>query len=168
MAKRRRQKTQKTRKRVKRPAKTRKRPAAKRAVRRPAKRPAKRVAKRAAKRSAKRPSKKTRDQVETLRTPPSSLDMARTATAARSGRKAQGDNLRRHSDMGSLSGGDADGDMESAYFSGDEAPGGDNPTPDQQDVDDIGHALGVQYQDNQELQGGEEVVERDKHRWDNE
>jgi len=94
--------------------------------------------------------------------------MARTATAARSGRKAQDDNLRRHSDMGSLSGGDADGDMEGAYFSGDEAPGGDNPTPDQQDVDDIGHALGVEYQDNQELQGGEEVVERDKHRWDNE
>ena len=35
---------------------------------------------------------------------------------------------------------------------GDEAPGGDNPTPDQDIVDDIGKALGVEYQDNEELQ----------------
>ena len=78
------------------------------------------------------------------------------------------DNQRRHARFAALTGGDADADMESAYFTGDEVPGGDNPTPDQQDVDEIGHALGVQYQDNQELKGGEEVAERDKHRWENE
>ena len=53
----------------------------------------------------------------------------------------------------SIAGGDVDADVESAYFTGDEAPGGDNPTPDQDIVDDIGKALGVEYQDNEELKG---------------
>ena len=42
-------------------------------------------------------------------------------------------------------------DIEDAYFTGEEAPGGDNPTPDQDVVDDIGKALGVTYNDNEEL-----------------
>ena len=50
-----------------------------------------------------------------------------------------------------LTGGDVDADWEDAYAVGDEAPGGDNPTPDQDRVDDIGKALGVEYQDNEEL-----------------
>ena len=115
-----------------------------------------------------RPAVAKKPPVPTLRTPPSSLDMNRPASAARSGRRALKENTRQHNKMAALTGGDVDADMESAYFSGDEAPGGDNPTPDQNDVDDIGHAIGVEYNDNQELQGGEEVVERDKHRWDNE
>ena len=41
-----------------------------------------------------------------------------------------------------ITGGDVDVDVEDAYFTGDEAPGGDNPTPDQDVVDDIGKALG--------------------------
>ena len=49
---------------------------------------------------------------------------------------------------------------------GDEAPGGDNPTPDQDVVDDIGKALGVQYEDNEELKGADKIAERDKHRWE--
>ena len=61
---------------------------------------------------------------------------------------------------------DVDVNVEDAYFTGDEAPGGDNPTPDQDRVDDIGRALGVEYQDNQELQGGDEIVERDHKRWE--
>ena len=52
-----------------------------------------------------------------------------------------------------LTAGDVDGDWENAYFSGEEAPGGDNPSPDQNVVDDIGKALGVEYQDDEELQG---------------
>ena len=65
-----------------------------------------------------------------------------------------------------LTGGDIDADWENAYFSGDEAPGGDNPTPDQEVVDDIGKSLGVEYQDNEELRGSEKVADRDKHRWE--
>ena len=50
-----------------------------------------------------------------------------------------------------------DVDVEDAYFTGDEAPGGDNPTPDQDIVDDIGKALGVEYQDNEELKAVDKV-----------
>ena len=53
-----------------------------------------------------------------------------------------------------------------AYSVGDEAPGGDNPTPDQDRVDDIGKALGVEYEDNEELKGSDKIAERDKHRWE--
>ncbi len=65
-----------------------------------------------------------------------------------------------------LTGGDVDADWESAYSVGDEAPGGDNPTPDQDIVDDIGRAVGVEYQDNEELKGADKVAKRDKHRWE--
>jgi hypothetical protein len=65
-----------------------------------------------------------------------------------------------------ITGGDVDADWEGAYFSGDEAPGGDNPTPDQEVVDDIGKSLGVQYDDAEELKSSDKVVERDKHRWE--
>jgi hypothetical protein len=104
---------------------------------------------------------------DTLRTPPSSLDMDRRGSAARTGRQGLEANLRRHNDISpTLTGGDVDADWENAYFSGDEAPGGDNPTPDADVVDDIGRALGVEYQDNEELQGSEKVTERDAHRWE--
>jgi hypothetical protein len=65
-----------------------------------------------------------------------------------------------------ITGGDVDVDLENAYFSGDEAPGGDNPTPDQDVVDDIGKALGLQYQDDEELKPADKVSSRDKHRWE--
>ena len=65
-----------------------------------------------------------------------------------------------------IAAGDVDVDVEDAYFTGDEAPGGDNPTPDQDIVDDIGKALGVVYQDNEELKGADKVKERDRKRWE--
>ena len=68
--------------------------------------------------------------------------------------------------MSALTGGDLDADAENAYFSGEEAPGGDNPTPDQDIVDDIGKAIGVEYQDNEELRTTDKVTERDRHRWE--
>ncbi len=93
--------------------------------------------------------------------------MDRHASAARTGRKGLEKNIREHNDMSpALTGGDVDANWENAYFSGDEAPGGDNPAPDTEVVDDIGRALGVEYQDNEELQGSEKVIERDTHRWE--
>ncbi len=65
-----------------------------------------------------------------------------------------------------MTAGDLDANWESADSVGDEAPGGDNPTPDQDVVDDIGKALGVEYDDDDELQGGDEIGERDRHRWE--
>jgi hypothetical protein len=104
---------------------------------------------------------------ETMRTPPSSLDMDRRASAASSGRKSLDESIRQHTGMTpALTGGDVDADWENAYFSGDEAPGGDNLTPDQEDVDDMGRALGVEYQDSEELQGSDKVIKRDAHRWE--
>ena len=100
-------------------------------------------------------------------TPPSSLDLDRRSSAARTGRAELQDSIQEHTGMTpALTGGDVDADWENAYFSGDEAPGGDNPTPDQEVVDDIGRALGVEYQDSEELRGSDKVVERDKHRWE--
>ena len=99
--------------------------------------------------------------------PASSLDVDRFKAAARSGRKALDRSLQEHSGMTpAITGGDVDADWENAYFSGDEAPGGDNPTPDQDVVDDIGAALGVKYDDNEELKAADKVIERDKHRWE--
>ena len=50
--------------------------------------------------------------------------------------------LAEHTETGpALTAGDVDADWESAYSTGDEAPGGDMPTPDQNVVEDIGTAL---------------------------
>jgi hypothetical protein len=99
--------------------------------------------------------------------PASSLDQDRFQAAARSGRKALDRSLHEHSGMTpAITGGDLDADWENAYFSGDEAPGGDNPTPDQENVEEFGEALGLSYDDNEELKGSDKVVERDKHRWE--
>jgi len=122
----------------------------------------------AAKRKTVKAKAKSRSGVPTLRTPPSSLDLDRAPSAARTGRRLVDENRRRHPKMAALTGGDVDADMESAYFTGDETPGGDNPTPDQSDVDEIGHAVGVEYQDNEELKSTEKIDERDRHRWKNE
>jgi len=104
---------------------------------------------------------------ETVPTPPSSLNMNRHGSAARTGRAEIEENLRNHRGMTpDITAGDVDVDIDDAYFAGEEAPGGDNPTPDQDIVDDIGKALGVQYEDNEPLKASEKVLERDKHRWE--
>jgi len=100
-------------------------------------------------------------------TPPSSLNLDRSASSARSGRQELKERYDKHTETSpALTGGDVDADWESAYSTGDEAPGGDNPTPDQNNVDDIGLALGVEYEDNEELEGADKIVERDRHRWE--
>jgi hypothetical protein len=98
---------------------------------------------------------------------PSSLDMGRSASAAKTGRAELKQRLSRNTSASpALTAGDVDADWQSAESVGDEAPGGDNPTPDQDVVDDIGRALGVEYEDDEELQGGAEIKERDRHRWE--
>lgn len=91
----------------------------------------------------------------------------RLLSSARAGHDELKSNLSKHTETSpALAGGDVDAKWEDAYAVGDEAPGGDNPTPGQDRVDDIGKALGVNYQDDQELEGGEEITKRDKHRWE--
>jgi len=104
---------------------------------------------------------------ETVPTPPSSLDMNRHGSAASTGRAEIEQDRERHATMTpAITGGDVDVNIENAYFSGDETPGGDNQTPDQDVVDDIGRALGVEYQDNEELRASDKVGDRDKRRWE--
>ena len=104
---------------------------------------------------------------EVLPAPPSTLNMDRSASAARSGRAELAEKVRNHTSTGpAMTAGDLDADWESAETTGDEAPGGDNPTPDQDVVDEIGRALGVEYDDDEELRGGDEIVERDRNRWE--
>ncbi|MDQ3419177.1 MAG: DUF6335 family protein, partial [Acidobacteriota bacterium] len=114
-----------------------------------------------------RSRKQLRELEETITGPPSSLDMDRTASAARSGRRHMQNELEEHTESSpAITGGDVDADWQEAYAVGDEAPGGDNPTPDQDRVDDIGKALGVTYEDNEELKASDKIAERDRHRWE--
>lgn len=114
-----------------------------------------------------RERKQLREVEESVPGPPSSLNMDRHGSAARTGRAAMRHAKKEHTEAGpSLTGGDVDADWEDAYAVGDEAPGGDNPTPDQDVVDEIGAALGVTYQDDEELKAADKITERDKHRWE--
>ncbi len=98
---------------------------------------------------------------------PSSLDMDRAASAVRTGRAELAHKIQEHTSTSpALTAGDVDADWAAAESVGDEAPGGDNPTPDQDVVEEIGRALGVEYDDDEELQGGDEIAERDRHRWE--
>ena len=65
-----------------------------------------------------------------------------------------------------LTGGDVDADWVGAYAAGDEAVGGSVSTPDQDVVDEIGHALGVEQPSDGEVLGSEEILRRrDRLRW---
>lgn len=125
-----------------------------------------------AKATADKPKKKPnldrpRKTVADVHGIPSSLDLDRSPSAARSGRAELNDKLAKSTTGGAaITAGDVDADWQSAEAVGDEAPGGDNPTPDQDVVDDIGRALGVEYADDEELQGGAEIAERDLNRWE--
>src|SRR5688500_16811721 len=66
----------------------------------------------------------------------------------------------------SLSGGDIDAQWEMAESQGDEAVAGSTATPGQSNTDEIGTAIGVTYQDDEELKAGEKERERDHHRWE--
>jgi hypothetical protein len=65
-----------------------------------------------------------------------------------------------------LSGGDVDADWAGAESAGDETVGGSVATPDQDVVDEIGRALGVeQASDAEVVTSGEILKERDRFRW---
>ena len=65
-----------------------------------------------------------------------------------------------------VTGGDLDANWANAQFSGDESAVSSSSTPDQNEVDEIGAAMGVQYADNEELKFGEKERSRDQHRWE--
>ena len=65
-----------------------------------------------------------------------------------------------------ISAGDVDAQWEGAQFSGDESAVSSMSTPGQSGVEEIGQAMGVTYQDNEELKFGEKERSRDKKRWE--
>ena len=71
-----------------------------------------------------------------------------------------------HSTSPELSGGDIDAEWEDANDSGAEAVFGHNPTPDQSDVEENAHAMGIDFQDNEPLRIIEKIGKRDKNRFE--
>jgi hypothetical protein len=64
------------------------------------------------------------------------------------------------------SGGDIDAEWEDVNDSGSETVFGHNPTPDQSDVEDNAHAMGIDFQDNEPLEFVEKVRKRDRDRFE--
>lgn len=66
----------------------------------------------------------------------------------------------------SMSGGDVDADWQRAASTGEETVGGSVATPDQDVVDEIGRALGVEQESDAEVLSSEEILRtRDRHYW---
>src|SRR2546422_968635 len=65
-------------------------------------------------------------------------------------------------------GGDLDATWEDVNESGSETVAGDNPTPDQSNVEENAFAVGVSFEDNEELEFEEKIEKRDRNRfeWD--
>ncbi len=64
------------------------------------------------------------------------------------------------------SGGDMDADWEDVNDSGTESVAGDNPTPDQSIVEENARAVGVTYEDNEDLEILEKIERRDRNRFE--
>jgi GAF domain-containing protein len=65
-----------------------------------------------------------------------------------------------------LTGGDIDANYEQAYAVGDEAVGGTVATPDQDIVDELGAAVGMELRDREYVHAEEIMNHRDDHRWE--
>ncbi len=63
-------------------------------------------------------------------------------------------------------GGDPDASWEEVNDSGEESVAGDNPTPDQSNVEENAHAVGVNFEDNEELEFIEKIDRRDRDRFE--
>ncbi|MFV0387113.1 MAG: DUF6335 family protein [Pyrinomonadaceae bacterium] len=64
------------------------------------------------------------------------------------------------------SGGDIDAAWEEVNSSGSETVFGDNPTPDQSEVEANAHAMGINYDDDEPLDFEGKLEERDEHRFE--
>ena len=92
-----------------------------------------------------------------------------TPTPARPGASAADpERLIEHTDSSPrLTAGDVDADWERAASSGEEAVGGTVATPDQDIVDEIGRAVGVEQSSTAPVRPSEEVLrDRDERYWD--
>jgi len=70
------------------------------------------------------------------------------------------------SDERLVGGEDPDVNWLEASTSGEESVSGANPPPDLADVDLLGQAVGLAYEDNEPLHTPDKIAERDRHRWE--
>jgi hypothetical protein len=71
-----------------------------------------------------------------------------------------------HSSSPADSGGDIDASWEEVNTSGSEAVFGHNPTPDQSDVEENAHAMGIDFEDNEPLDFIRKFARRDRNRFE--
>ncbi len=71
-----------------------------------------------------------------------------------------------HSASPADSGGDIDADWEDVDGSGAESVFGHNPTPDQSDVEENAHAMGIDFADNEPLDFLKKIDKRDRDRFE--
>ena len=83
------------------------------------------------------------------------------------GRQKLEEKLNEHNALNpDLSGGDVDAAWEDSDMAGEESVGGSAPTPDQDNVDELGKAAGIAYQDDEPLNSDKKILDRDRHRWE--
>jgi hypothetical protein len=86
---------------------------------------------------------------------------------ASGGRQKLEEKLNEHHSLDpNLSGGDVDAAWEDSTVAGEESVGGSVPTPDQDNVDELGKAAGITYQDDEPLNSDKKILDRDRHRWE--
>jgi hypothetical protein len=94
-------------------------------------------------------------------------DFAERQGLATGGRQKLEEKLNDYNSMDpSLSGGDVDAAWEDSDVAGEESVGGTNPTPDQDIVDEIGEAAGLNYRDDEPLDSDKKILDRDRNRWE--
>lgn len=94
-------------------------------------------------------------------------DFAERQNLASGGRQKIEEKLNEHHSLNpSLSGGDVDAAWDDSAASGEESVGGSAPTPDQDNVDELGEAAGLKYDDDEPLDSDKKILDRDRHRWE--
>jgi hypothetical protein len=94
-------------------------------------------------------------------------DFAERQRLAVGGRDVLLEELDEHNSLSpELTGGDLDASWQTANQAGEETVGGSSPTPDQDVVDELGQAAGLNYRDNEPLDYDAKVLDRDRNRWE--
>jgi hypothetical protein len=94
-------------------------------------------------------------------------DFAERQRLAVGGRDVLLEELDEHNSLSpEITGGDIDASWQTANQAGEETVGGSVSTPDQDVVDELGEAAGLNYQDDEPLDYDAKVLDRDRNRWE--
>ena len=94
-------------------------------------------------------------------------DFADRQRLAVGGRDVLLEELEEHNSLSpEITGGDIDASWQTANQAGEETVGGSVSTPDQDVVEELGEAAGLNYRDDEPLDYDEKVLDRDRNRWE--